>query len=76
MRRVIDVADHPNVVLYWNSDTRFDVDEHGSVRSNFDLVSDRIGLVYLHDLTDKEYPRKELVSLLGSTNYAGYCLTQ
>ena len=58
MRRVIDVADHRNVVLNWNLETRFDFDEHGSVRHNFDLVSDRIGLVYLPDLTGKDYPHK------------------
>ncbi|MEY4407219.1 MAG: sugar phosphate isomerase/epimerase [Proteobacteria bacterium] len=76
MRHVIDVANHPNVVLCWNSNTRFDVDEHGSVRHDFDLVSDRIGLVHLHDLTDEEYPWSELLALLTATGYSGYCLAE
>ena len=76
MRRVIDVADHPNVWLCWNSNTRFDVDEAGSVKSDFDLVKDRIGLVHLHDLTDEAYPWAELLALLKGHNYDGYCLAE
>ena len=76
MRRVVDVADHPNVWLCWNSNTRFDVDESGSVKADFDLVRDRIGLVHLHDLTDEEYPWRELLALLRQSGYAGYCLAE
>ena len=76
MRRVIDVANHPNVWLCWNSNARFDVDETGSVKSDFDLVKDKIGLVHLHDLTDETYPWPELLSLLKDSGYAGYCLAE
>ncbi len=76
MRRVIDVADHPNVWLCWNSNARFDVDEHGSVRKDFDLVKDKIGLVHLHDLTDEAYPWSELLHLLKDNGYQGYCLAE
>ena len=76
MRRVIDVADHPNVWLCWNSNTRFDVDESGSVKRDFDLVTDKIGLVHLHDLTDEAYPWRELLSLLKASGYLGYCLAE
>src|SRR5918994_187828 len=37
MKRVIDVADHPNVWLCWNSNARFDVDAGGSVAAHFNL---------------------------------------
>lgn len=76
MRQVIDVADHPNVALCWNSNARFDVDAHGSVKANFDLVKHKIGLVHLHDLTDEEYPWAELLGLLKQDGYAGYCLAE
>src|SRR5918992_3985873 len=69
MRRMIDVADHPNVWLCWNSNTRFDVDEKGSVASDFALVRDKIGLVHLHDLTDETYPWGELLRLLAGAGY-------
>jgi sugar phosphate isomerase/epimerase len=76
MRRVIDVADHPNVWLCWNSNARFDVDENGSVKSDFDLVKDKLGLVHLHDLTDEAYPWAELLGLLKGNGYQGYCLAE
>jgi sugar phosphate isomerase/epimerase len=76
MRRVIDVADHPHVWLCWNSNTRFDVDAAGSVKRDFGLVRDKIGLVHLHDLTDESYPWRELLGLLKETDYAGYCLAE
>ncbi|MGH2350172.1 MAG: sugar phosphate isomerase/epimerase family protein [Chloroflexota bacterium] len=76
MRRVIDVAGHPNVWLCWNSNARFDVDERGSVKSDFELVKDKIGLVHLHDLTDESYPWAELLGLLKGRGYNGYCLAE
>ncbi len=76
MRRVIDVADHPHVWLCWNSNARFDVDEHGSVKEDFDRVKDKIGLVHLHDLTDETYPWGELLDLLKGADYQGYCLAE
>ena len=76
MRQVADVADHPSVWLCWNSNVRFDVDEAGSVRRDFDLVKDKIGLVHLHDLTDEAYPWKELLGLLQQNDYEGYCLAE
>ena len=76
MKRMIDVADHPNVWLCWNSNARFDVDENGSVASDFKLVQDKIGLVHLHDLTDESYPWPELLALLKGIDYTGYCLAE
>ena len=76
MKRMIDVADHPNVWLCWNSNTRFDVDENGSVAADFKLVQDKIGLVHLHDLTDETYPWSELLGLLKKSGYDGYCLAE
>jgi sugar phosphate isomerase/epimerase len=76
MRKVIDVANHPSVKLCWNSNARYDVDEKGSVKKDFDLVKDQIGLVHLHDLTDESYPWKELLSLLRGMDYQGFCLAE
>lgn len=76
MKRIVDVAGHPHVWLCWNSNTRFDVDEHGSVKADFDRVKDRIGLVHLHDLTDEQYPWPELLALLRGHGYQGYCLAE
>lgn len=76
MQRVMEVADHPNVWLCWNSNTRFDVDEKGSVGADFNRVKDKIGLVHLHDLTDESYPWAELLGLLQQSGYSGSCLAE
>ncbi len=76
MRQVIDVAAHPQVWLCWNSNTRFDVDENGSVKADFERVADKIGLVHLHDLTDEAYPWRELLGLLKGADYQGFCLAE
>jgi sugar phosphate isomerase/epimerase len=76
MKRIADVADHPNVWLCWNSITKHDVDENGSVASDFNLVKGKIGLVHLHDLTDETYPWPELLGLLKQNGYTGYCLAE
>jgi len=72
----MEVADHPNVGLCWNSNTRFDVDEHGSVQSDFDLVKRWVRLVHNHDLTDESYPWGELFHLLQAEGYRGFCLAE
>lgn len=76
MKRMIDVTNHANVWLCWNSNARFDVDERGSVASDFNLVKEKIGLVHLHDLTDETYPWAELLGMLKKSGYAGYCLAE
>ena len=76
MRHVIDIADHPNVVLCWNSNTRFDVGPDGTVATDYRLVADKIGLVHLHDLTDPAYPWPELLRLLEADEYDGWCLAE
>jgi sugar phosphate isomerase/epimerase len=76
MRRVVDIANHPNVVLCWNSNTRFDVGPDGTIATDYRLVADRIGIVHLHDLTDANYPWPELLSLLDGDGYDGWCLAE
>ncbi len=76
MRHVIDVADRPNVVLCWNSNTRFDVGPDGSVSDDYRLVADKVGLVHLHDLSDGKYPWPELLHLLEADGYSGWCLAE
>lgn len=76
MRQVIDIADHPSVVLCWNSNARFDVGADGSIATDYRLVADHIGLVHLHDLTDADYPWPELFRLLDGDGYEGWCLAE
>lgn len=74
IRRIIDHADHPNVFVCWNSNAR-EV-QAGSIRSNFDLLAPDIGLVHMRDLCTDDYPWLDLVELLKSTGYEGFCLAE
>lgn len=75
MRMMADVADHPNALICWNSNTG-EQDEHGSIRANFDLLKDRIALVHITEIGVYQYPWQELFDLLKGIGYQGYCLTE
>ena len=74
VRTIMEIADHDNVSVCWNSNPGEVVD--GSVKSNFDLVKDWLGLVHINELHRQEYPWRELFSLLKDSNYDGYCLAE
>ena len=74
IRAILDVADHDNVFVCWNSNQSDVVD--GSVRQSFDLVGGRIRLVHMRDLYLEDYPWRELLGLLQDSGYQGYCLAE
>ena len=74
LAKIIRYADHPNVFVCWNSNPTDVVD--GSIRENFALVADKIREVHLHDLTDENYPWRDLFSLLDTQRYNGYTLAE
>jgi sugar phosphate isomerase/epimerase len=74
MRTIIDHADHDNVHLCWNSNPQDVVD--GSVKSSFDLLKHKIGLVHINELHKSEYPWRELFGLLKDEGYEGYTLAE
>lgn len=74
VRTIMEIADHDNVSVCWNSNPDEVVD--GSVKTNFDLVKDWIRLVHINELHRQEYPWRELFSLLKDSNYDGYCLAE
>lgn len=74
MKTIMDVGDHPNLKVCWNSNNGETVDD--SIRQNFDLVKDRIGLVHIHDVGIPDYPYQELITLLNGINYEGFCLAE
>lgn len=75
IRRIMDVADHPQVTVCWNSNPGETVD--GSLKKNFDLLKAKLGsVIHIHDLYDPEYPYRELFSLLRSAGWQGWCLSE
>lgn len=75
IKRIMDVADHPNVALCWNSNAE-DLNGKG-LQYNFNLVRRRLGAtVHVHELNDDKYPYQQLVDLLVQANYAGWLLLE
>ncbi len=74
IRRIMDITDHDNVFVCWNSNPG-EV-EDGSVKNNFDLVKEWIQLVHINELHRREYPWRELFGLLKASGYDGYTLAE
>ena len=74
IRTIIDVADHENVYVCWNSN--FGEVENGTIKNNFDLVKGKIGLVHITELHRREYPWRELFTSLKASGYTGYTLAE
>ncbi len=73
--QIMQYVEHPNAKVCWNCNPP-DVDASGSIERNFERVSNRIGLVHMRDIYIKDYPWRELVSLLQGINYDGFCLAE
>lgn len=74
IRTILDIADHPNLWVCWNSNTT-DVVE-GSLEATFPLVAGRIGLVHINELWNPNYPYRELFRRLKASGYEGFCLAE
>ncbi len=74
MRQIMEAADHPQVVVCWNSNPGEVVD--GSIAAPFAQVADKLGAtVHIHDLYDG-YPYRELIALLQGREYEGWLLSE
>jgi sugar phosphate isomerase/epimerase len=73
IQRIMAVADHPKVVVNWNSNPT-DL-EGGTLEENFARVAAKVRHVHLHDLTD-DYPWRPLFGLLAKQGYTGYCCAE
>ena len=75
VRRIMDIAQHPSVVLCWNSNPT-DLEGQG-LEHNFRLVRDRLGMTtHVRELDLDNYPYQRLIELLLETNYQGWALLE
>lgn len=74
IQRIIQVADHKQVGVCWNSN-QTDLEGKG-FDHNFNLVKDKIFTVHLRDLYLEEYPFRRLFQRLKEINYTGFCLAE
>jgi sugar phosphate isomerase/epimerase len=75
IKQIMDVADHPNVGVCWNSN---DEDlSGGGLEYNFNLVKKRLGATtHVRELDVGQYPYQELMRLLVRAGYAGWVLLE
>ncbi len=75
MKAIMDVADHPNVGVCWNSNSQ-DLDGEG-LEYNFNLVRPRFAdTVHVRELNIGSYPYQELMDLFVATDYTGWILLE
>jgi len=75
MRKIMDVATHPNVGLCWNSNGE-DLQGEG-LEYNFNLVKDRLAdTVHVRELNMGDYPYQKLFDLLVQNKYKGWVLLE
>ena len=75
MKRIFDIADHPNVTVCWNSNDQ-DLDGEG-LEYNFNLLKDRFGdIAHVRELNMGDYPYQELINLFVKMDYAGWILLE
>jgi sugar phosphate isomerase/epimerase len=75
IKDIMDVADHPNATVCWNSNPE-DLKGRG-LEGNFNLLKDRFGAVtHVRELDDPEYPYEELIKLFVDMNYRGWIMLE
>ena len=75
IKAIMDVAQHENVGVCWNSNQQ-DLGGEG-LEHNFNLVQDRFGATaHVRELNDSGYPYQELVDLFVKTDYEGWILLE
>jgi sugar phosphate isomerase/epimerase len=73
-KTMMDVANHPNVGVCWNSN-QTDLAGEG-FDYNFNLVKKKIFTVHMRDLSLEEYPFRKLLNGLVETGFTGFCFAE
>ncbi|HPZ83636.1 MAG TPA: sugar phosphate isomerase/epimerase, partial [Thermogutta sp.] len=75
MRKIMDIATHPNVGVCWNSNAE-DLQGEG-LEYNFNLVKHRLAdTVHVRELNIGDYPYQKLFDLLVANGYKGWILLE
>ena len=74
MKVILDVADHPNANICWNSNMD-DLSGEG-FDYNYNLVKDKIKICHIIELWDERYPWRKLFANLVRDGFRGYTLAE
>jgi sugar phosphate isomerase/epimerase len=73
-KKIMDVADHPQVGACWNSN-QTDLEGEG-FDHNFNLLKKKIFTVHMRDLYLEEYPFRKLLNGLSDSGFTGFCFAE
>jgi len=71
LKKIMDYSQSPHVYVNWNCSEN-DMEGEG-LEYNFNLIKDRIRSLHMHELWNRDYPYRQLFSLLSKMNFKGYC---
>lgn len=75
IKAIMDIADHPNAVVCWNSNAQ-DLEEPG-LEHNFNLVKNRLGpTTHVRCFDTTHYPWAQLLDLFVKMDYAGWLMLE
>lgn len=75
MKQIMDVADHPNVGVCWNSNAA-DLKGEG-LDYNFGLIKKRLAATaHVRELDRTDYPYSQLLKLMAQANFSGWVLLE
>lgn len=75
IKAMMDVANHPNVYVCWNSNDEDLIG--GGLEFNFNLVKNKLGdTVHIRELNIGTYPYQQLMNLFVKANYEGWILLE
>jgi sugar phosphate isomerase/epimerase len=74
IKTIMDVANHPQVGVCWNSNANDLVGD--GFDHNFNLVKKRIFTVHMRDLYLDDYPFRRLLTGLSSRGFRGFCFAE
>lgn len=75
IKDIMDVADHPNATVCWNSNPQ-DLNGRG-LTGNFNLLRSRMGdIAHVRELDDPSYPYGDLMRLFIEMNYKGWIMLE
>lgn len=74
IKKIIDIADHPNATVCWNSNMD-DLKGEGW-DYNYNLVKDKITVCHITELWNADYPWRKLFSSLKRDGFTGYTLAE
>ena len=75
IKQIMDIADHKNVAVCWNSNAEDLLDD--GLEANFNLVKDRFAATaHIRELNIGDYPYAQLMKLFVSMNYQGWILLE